>query len=513
VGVPQEEDLKRLRLSYSDQTQLDSFSYTYAVDTTAGIASGSTNGNVTITDTINEQTFQWRSSRKDSSFTYEADSDGKMTGASLQDLNGYTLNIGTDGKLSVSDTGVQEPNVRTTTLNGNTITVTTFQDSTGNTVFTSTVTEDSSGNITESYVVDSQGNKITLTYNGSNDLTSITDPQGNTINTNNTGSQPIEVINADGDTVMTATASLNAATGAKSYSVYTSDKDLTTDLKVEKMTQTEFEDYLTKLAADPDTVSEEYKDTLIYLPDSGELVLGSNLANNMTSEAATLNVTYNKEGFAVGETRPEMYFNCTNQSDASRANWITYTNYDADHNWISQNINYTVSGNQEMAINTQIHDVVDADCYRDLAEMTDIVQASIDAHTTVTNIENMLASSEYADEASQNYLNDCLEKANKQMAYMDDHLQKVFGTQITNFENYQSKINLAITNVGTKGDQLSLAENRISNQQTTFKDLKSSNEDEELSDVTIDYTSAYTAFQASLQAAGKIDDMSLLDYL
>jgi flagellar hook-associated protein 3 FlgL len=125
----------------------------------------------------------------------------------------------------------------------------------------------------------------------------------------------------------------------------------------------------------------------------------------------------------------------------------------------------------------------------------------------------MLESSDYADEDSQNYLNDCLEKANKQMAYADDHLQKVFGSQITNFENYMSKVNLAITNVGTKGDQLSLAENRMSSQQTTFKELKSSNEDEELSDVTIDYTSAYTAYQASLQAAGKIDDMSLLDYL
>ena len=76
-----------------------------------------------------------------------------------------------------------------------------------------------------------------------------------------------------------------------------------------------------------------------------------------------------------------------------------------------------------------------------------------------------------------------------------------------------NKVNLAITDIGSRGDQLSLAENRISSQKTTFTQLKSSNEDEELSDVTIDYTSAYTAYQASLQAAGKIDDMSLLDYL
>ena len=89
----------------------------------------------------------------------------------------------------------------------------------------------------------------------------------------------------------------------------------------------------------------------------------------------------------------------------------------------------------------------------------------------------------------------------------------MFGSQISHFEKYLNKVNLTITDVGSRGDQLSLAENRISSQKTTFTELKSSNEDEELSDVTIDYTSAYTAYQASLQAAGKIDDMSLLDYL
>jgi len=40
----------------------------------------------------------------------------------------------------------------------------------------------------------------------------------------------------------------------------------------------------------------------------------------------------------------------------------------------------------------------------------------------------------------------------------------------------------------------------MSNQQLTVKTLKSNNEDRELSDIIIDYTAAYTAYQASLQA-------------
>lgn len=526
VATPEEVVLKRLRLSYNKQTDLNSLSYNYSVDTSSSQANGTTAGNVTIKTSIDaaadatNQTFQWRSLRKDSAFTYEADENGKMSGASLEDMNGYVLNISADGKFTVDDPSLTLT-TRKTTINGATTTHFTYTDTSGNMVFTAQETEN--GGVRTAFVVDAQGNKVSLSYNAGGTITDVTDPQGNTINTNldfaGAASDPrtITVKNADNKTVMTAATTPNDGTDLTkgwAYSVYTADKDLTTDLKVETMTQQEFEKHLAKLAADnPAGISDTYKDTIIYLPDSGELVFGSNIAQNMSSEFATLNVDYEKDGFEKGETRPEMYFNCVNKTDASAINHITYTNYDKDNNWIYQNIDYAVSANQDMTINTQIHDVVSADCYRDLAELTDIVQASIDAHTTVSNIEQLIKSVDYTGEDEQKYLQDCLEKAKKQMAYTDDHLQKVFGSQISHFEKYMNKVNLAITDIGSRGDQLSLAENRITSQKTTFTQLKSNNEDEELSDVTIDYTSAYTAYQASLQAAGKIDDMSLLDYL
>lgn len=517
VGTPEEVVLKRLRLAYSKQSNLNGFSYNYSVDTTSSKQTGTTTGNVTIKATLNpeEQTFQWRSLRKDSAFTYEADENGAMSGASLEDLNGYVLNISKDGTFSVDDPSLTYTK-RITTIAGVTTTHYTYTDKTGNTVFTAEESVDAAG-VKTAFVADSQGNVVRMFYGGTGTaadpytLSEIRDPQGNTMGTNlDNAAGPDNVItvkNADGKDVVTATDN------GPSYSVETKDKGLTTEMKVETMTRTKFEQHLKDLAEGNYTQAEltKYEDTLIYLPDTGELVFGSNLAQTMTSEYATLNVEYEKDGFLKGETRPEMYFNCTNKSD--KANPITYTNYDADNNWIYQNIDYAVSANQDIAINTQIHDVVSADCYRDLAELTDIVQASIDAHTAVSDIEKMISSTDYPTEDEQKYLQDCLEKAKKQMAYADDHLQKVFGSQISHFEKYMSKVNLAITDVGTRGDQLSLAENRMGNQKTTFVELKSNNEDEELSDVTIDYTSAYTAYQASLQAAGKIDDMSLLDYL
>ena len=524
VGTPQEEVLKRLRLAYNKLSNLNSLAYTYAVDTSSSKADGTTNGNVTITadmsGTASSQLFQWRSLKKDSAFTYQADANGQMTGASLEDMNGYKLSISPDGKFSVDDPSLTL-SVRETTINQVKMTTYTYTDESGNMAFMAQETLDANGKKT-AYLVDAQGNRVDLAYDANGKLVTVKDSQGNSINTNlekTVGAgdtATITVTNADGNPAMTAKAApVDAADTAKgkSYELVTADKKLTTNLKIEKMTEQEFNAHLAKLAADPDTVSKQYKDTIIYLPDSGEMVFGTNIAQTMSSEFATLNVNYDKEGFAKGETRPEMYFNCTNKTDISAVNHITYTNYDADGNWIQQNINYAVSANQDMKINTQIRDVVSADCYRDLAEMTDLVQEAVNAHTTVTNIQSMINSGDYTDKDQLAYLKDCLEKAQKQVAYADDHLQKVFGTQITNFERYLSQVNLEITDIGSRGDQLSLTENRMSNQKTTFTQLKSNNEDEELSDVTIDYTSAFTAFQASLKAAGKIDNMTLLDYL
>lgn len=524
VGTPQEEVLKRLRLAYNKLSNLNSLAYTYAVDTSSSKADGTTNGNVTITadmsGTASSQLFQWRSLKKDSAFTYQADANGQMTGASLEDMNGYKLSISPDGKFSVDDPSLTL-SVRDTTINQVKMTTHTYTDESGNMAFMAQETLDANGKKT-AYIVDAQGNRVDLAYDANGKLVTVKDSQGNSINTNleqTVGAgdtATITVTNADGKPAMTAKAApVDAADPAKgkSYELDTADKKLKTNLKIEKMTEQEFNAHLAKLAADPDTVSEQYKDTIIYLPDSGEMVFGTNIAQTMSSEFATLNVNYDKDGFTKGETRPEMYFNCTNKTDISAANHITYTNYDADGNWIHQNINYAVSANQDMKINTQIRDVVSADCYRDLAEMTDLVQEAVNAHATVTNIQKMIDSGDYTDKDQLAYLKDCKEKAEKQVAYADDHLQKVFGTQITNFEKYLSQVNLKITDIGSRGDQLSLTENRMSNQKTTFTQLKSNNEDEELSDVTIDYTSAFTAFQASLKAAGKIDNMTLLDYL
>ena len=56
-----------------------------------------------------------------------------------------------------------------------------------------------------------------------------------------------------------------------------------------------------------------------------------------------------------------------------------------------------------------------------------------------------------------------------------------------------------------RDSSLILQRTAMSNQQQTVEALKSDNEDKDLSEIIIDYTSSYTAYQASLQAAAKLE--------
>lgn len=249
----------------------------------------------------------------------------------------------------------------------------------------------------------------------------------------------------------------------------------------------------------------------VYIKSTGELVLGDTVNEELKKNKATITVNYDKKGFNSGEVRPEYYFNCTDITDAK--NKITYEKYDAKGNEIYQDIDYIIAVNQTLTVNTNASDVFNADIGRDVDEMINAVKASIDANDKVDKIKDMMNQAAYSGVSAQENLQTWLEAAQKEADYANDNLQKLYDSYIGNFDEYLSDVNLAITTVGSKGDRLELTETRMSNQQLTVKTLKSNNEDRELSDIIIDYTAAYTAYQASLQAAGMLNQTTLLNYI
>ncbi len=252
-------------------------------------------------------------------------------------------------------------------------------------------------------------------------------------------------------------------------------------------------------------------DAVVFIQSTGELILGDNVAADIMSNRAEITVDYNRTGFYEGELRPEYYFNCTDITDA--ANPITYTKYDEDGNEITQEISYTISTNQQLTVNTQASDVFNSDLLRDIDDLVAAVQASIDAHEKITTLTAMLSEAQYADEESQAAINAWLEAAQKEADYADDNLQQLFSSGLTSIESYFEKVNIAISKVGCTVQQLELTQTRVSNQQTTLEELQANNDDLDISEIIINYTAAYNAYQASLTAASKLGNLSLLNYM
>lgn len=245
-------------------------------------------------------------------------------------------------------------------------------------------------------------------------------------------------------------------------------------------------------------------DEIIYIEETGEFIFGKDIANNISSNRASLDVDYTKTGFDKGELRPEYYFNCTDITDAQ--NPVAYTKE-------NQEIKYTIANNTSITINTQADEVFDCDIKRDVDELISVVQKAMEANEKVTKIKNMMSEAQYQDNASQEMLQTYLDAAQKEADYADDNLQKTYEHYITRFDGYLETANIAITNIGSVKNSLMLTQNRVENQQMTIEELKSDNEDRDISDIIIDYYASYNAYQSSLTAAGKLGKSSLLDYI
>ena len=193
------------------------------------------------------------------------------------------------------------------------------------------------------------------------------------------------------------------------------------------------------------------------------------------------------------------------QSDPAKP--VTYTKE-------NQEISYEISNATSLVVNTQASDIFDMNILRDINELIDIVQKSINAHTKVDDLKEMMTQSKYVgDEKLTAKLQTYLDAAQKEADYADDNIQKTYEQYIGNFNGYLDTVNIGIANVGSTEVRLTMTQTRVENQTTTVTELKSQNEDRDISDIIIDYYASYYAYQASLTAAGKINQTSLLDYI
>jgi flagellar hook-associated protein 3 FlgL len=279
---------------------------------------------------------------------------------------------------------------------------------------------------------------------------------------------------------------------------------------------TVFEDETEWANSNPNKLKEVGPEQMVFIRQTGDLIFGDKVAARLKANEATIDIQYDKTGFEYGRLRPEYYYNCTKLVDETGANLTknnVFTKFDENGKVINFDIEYTIAANQTIAINTEASDVFDSSLQRDLGEMIESARRTIAAYDKLDTIKTMMGEDQYASDADQEWLAKWKDAVQKEYDYFKDDMRKLFDAEIGKTTKYYDTITLALTDLGCKGQSLELTKTRVGDQRETVQDLQSKNDDIDLSQIIIDYTAAHTAYQASLTAAGKLSDSTLLNYI
>lgn len=351
------------------------------------------------------------------------------------------------------------------------------KDEAGNTVYET--------NADGSFKLDTDGNKIPV-------MEPVTDENGDPV------MEPVWEMNEDG--------SYKYETDAKGNVVYE-----TVEWNDAKIMHS-YEDPYNYVAANPDA--------LVLVPETGELLLGEErYAELMTlkDDAATvkdeseIRVTYEKNSWMKGDLRPEHYFACT--SYPKEGDPIVYNAaYLEEGLRERQEIEYDVGFNQTIRVNSTADQCFKHGIGREVDDILNAMQDVLELEGVVNNIKSMLDKTEGSSDEGK-ILKKQLDAANKALTLAKDKEQRLFEGGITAFQGYLDDADLCITDCGTRSSKLSLIENRMQNQKTTFETLKSENEDIDITEVAIQLSSAEMTYEAALMAAGKVMQTTLLNFI
>jgi flagellar hook-associated protein 3 FlgL len=242
-----------------------------------------------------------------------------------------------------------------------------------------------------------------------------------------------------------------------------------------------------------------------YIYETGELILGSGVYD-MLRNAVNISTTYSKTGFDSGELKPEHYFDCTmTDSLKPELDEITYIKK-------SQKIQYEVNFNQKLNINTEGSDAFSHQIGRSIGDIMNAVNEVIEIENMITQIETRLMDTSLTETQKERY-NKMKGQMDTELVLKKEVMQSAFEKGITNSTREQDRVNVAVADLGSRYVRLNLTEDRLSSQKVDFEELLSTNEDADITETIIKYSSAETIYNASLSAASKIVQTTLLDFL
>lgn len=256
-------------------------------------------------------------------------------------------------------------------------------------------------------------------------------------------------------------------------------------------------------------------DEINYIPETGELIFGKNV-NEAIKNAASISINYDKSEFAVNDLRPEMYFNCTQYKTDDNGVRLT-----GDENKIDftvseegQQIKYEVNFKQYVTVNAEGKDFIKHGMGNRIEDLALAVQDVLDIENTIAKLKQKLDDPKYkGDEAAEKQINKMLEDADIELALKKENMQKLFGNNITHFQNFMEDVSAVQARVGTTYSKMKLIQVRVDEQLADFKELKSSNEDVETEEAAIDLYQSELVYESALATTASVIKKTLLDYI
>lgn len=259
------------------------------------------------------------------------------------------------------------------------------------------------------------------------------------------------------------------------------------------------------------------EDEVYFIAETGELIFGAAVYEKVR-KSEHIDVTYTKKDFETNDLRPEHYFNCVRTS-ADGSEVLHFEKDDLDYNVnkkqfgkVGQEIQYEVNFNQKLTINTQGCDAFTHDIGRAIDDIINAVSDVTETEEKMAEVEKMLEDTNLTPE-QRKALEGIKEQLTSEFTLRTDIMQAAFAGGLTDTVKMQDMVSVAMSDLGGRYNRLLLTESRLDDQQVDFEDLLSSNEDVDLVDIIVKYTSAETIYNSSLSAASKLVQTSLLDFL
>ncbi|MFW5646258.1 MAG: flagellar hook-associated protein FlgL [Acetivibrio ethanolgignens] len=244
-------------------------------------------------------------------------------------------------------------------------------------------------------------------------------------------------------------------------------------------------------------------DEIIYVKETGELILGENLYKE-AQKTDSIQVSYEKTNFEKGDVRPEHYFKCTAKNNVTGTT-VQYAPPEI------QKIQYEVNFSQMLTVNTLGKDAIPTYISSKIDELIKNVNQVFDMDKELTEVNKLIETEK--DATKLETLKQLKEQLSTEQALKKKVLQNAFASGLTMTQKAEEQVNIALSNHGSRYLRLQLTEDRLSNQKTDFKEMLTNNDYVDMETAIINYKNAGTAYNASLACAATIVKNTLLDFL